>query len=137
MEKTAVESVVQAAGGPGGSVVVRFRDFLTPILNEDGTAAKELTPELDDEGNYIVDDEGNVNMIPEGPVVHELHPLGHVRVTSGIVVKVIDNHLALGPSIAGPIQHLIAFDDIEHVTPDFPAMDIPPLPPAVGALHDA
>ena len=98
---------VKTAGGIGGRIVVRFRDYLVPKLDEAYEAIK------DEVGNTI----------------HEHHPLGHMRIVAGSVVALIDNHLALGAGPGKPIDHLIPLADIEHAQADPVAVDVTPLPP--------
>lgn len=114
MDIDALKAHVEAAGGIGGRVMVRFRDHWSPKLAEDHTAVRDEA----------------------GQVVHEQSPVGHIRTVLGHVVALVGNtHLALGAGLGKPIDHLIPVDEIEHVTPDLPPAQPESLAPAVGPLH--
>jgi hypothetical protein len=105
--KDQIAQHIEAAGGTGSRVVIRYRDYLVPVLDDNAEAVK--------------DEFGNTAL--------EHHPLGHMRAVAANVVALIDNHIALGAGPGKPIDHLIPLVDIEHMTPDPPAEDVPPLEP--------
>lgn len=94
MDKTAVQSVIEAAG-PGGRVTIRYRDYFVPKLDENHEAVK------DEAGNAIYGQD----------------EIGHVRTVCAPAHKLIDGHVVLGSP--GALTHLIALDDIERMTPDY------------------
>jgi hypothetical protein len=120
VDKAFVQSQIDAAG-PAGHLVVSFRDYLTPVLDEAGEAVKDDI----------------------GETVHAHDPLGHVRVASGFPVALIDTHLGIGDGPGKPIRQLIAFTDIDRIHADageLPAGNLTPLdepapvPPETEAL---
>jgi hypothetical protein len=107
VDKAFVQSQIDAAG-PTGHLVVSFRDYLVPVLDENGEAVKD---EL-------------------GETVHAQHPLGHVRTVSGFPTALIDTHLGIGAGPGKPIFSLIAFTDIDRIHPDageLPAGNLAPV----------
>ncbi len=95
MDRAFVQSQIDAAG-PVGHLVVSFRDYRTPVLDDNAEAVKD----------------------DFGETVHAHDPLGHVRVVSGFPVALIDTHVGIGPGPGKPIHQLIAFTDIDRIHPD-------------------
>jgi len=102
-----VQSQIEAAG-PVGHLVVSFRDYLAPVLDDNAEAVKD----------------------DFGETVHAHDPLGHVRTVSGFPVALIDTHVGIGAGPGKPIHQLIAFADIDRIHPDageLPAGNLAPL----------
>jgi len=115
VDRAFVQSQIDAAG-PAGHLVVSFRDYHTPVLDDSAEAVKD----------------------DFGETVHTHDPLGHVRVVSGFPVALIDTHVGIGAAPGKPIDKLIAFADIDRIHADagelpagnLAAVDIPePAPP--------
>lgn len=95
VDRAFVQSQIDAAG-PTGHLVVSFRDYLTPVLDDAGEAVKDDV----------------------GETVHAHDPLGHVRTVSGFPVALIDTHVGIGAGPGKPITQLIAFTDIDRIHAD-------------------
>jgi len=122
IDRAFVQSLIDEAG-PSGHLVVTFRDYLTPVLNEAGEAVKD--DRKDDDGN------------PVGETVLAHHPLGHIRTISGYPVILIDTHLGIGFGPGKPIDHLIAFSDIDRVHADLGELPLGELAQATEASAPA
>jgi len=95
VDRAFVQSQIDAAG-PAGHLVVSFRDYRTPVLDDNAEAVKD----------------------DFGETIHAHDPLGHVRVVSGFPVALIDTHVGIGAGPGKPIHQLIAFADIDRIHPD-------------------
>ncbi len=107
VDRAFVQSQIEAAG-PVGHLVVSFRDYLAPVLDDNAEAVKD----------------------DFGETVHAHDPLGHVRTVSGFPVALIDTHVGIGAGPGKPIHQLIAFADIDRIHPDageLPAGNLAPL----------
>ena len=110
VDKAFVQSQIEAAG-PVGHLVVSFRDYLAPVL--------------DDKAEAVKDDAGET--------IHAHDPLGHVRVVSGFPVALIDTHVGIGDGPGKSIRHLVAFADIDRIHPDLGEL----LPGELAAAEEA
>lgn len=116
MDRATIQSQIDAAG-PAGHLVVTFRDYLVPQLDEAGEAVRALIPKETD-GVVETDAGGNPVMVPEGAVIHAHDPLGHIRTVSGFPVVLLDTHIGIGAGPGQPILNLIPFSDIDRVHAD-------------------
>jgi hypothetical protein len=94
VDRDTIQAAVDAAG-PDGRILVRFRDYLVPMLDEAATAVKDALGET-----VLVHDEA-----------------GHERVISGRFLKFAGDHVLLGTP-PRTIEEVIPFADIQDVRPD-------------------